>query len=49
MPLIRWAWGGSQLVIDRRSARITTGNGSQSCHDQGGIGQVIGPMQETLL
>ena len=48
MQLIPWAWGGSRFAIYRRSVRITTGNGSLSFRDQGGIGQLIGPMQETL-
>jgi hypothetical protein len=41
---ICWAWGASQSAIARRSATITTGIGSPSCLDQGGIGQVIGPV-----
>ena len=41
---ICWAWGASQSAIAHRSATITTGIGSPSCLDQGGIGQVIGPV-----
>ena len=48
MQLIPRAWGGSLFAIYRRSVRITTGNGSQSFRDQGAVGYLIGPMQETL-